>query len=72
MQRAAHVPPLGMVRGDGPWLFDESGRRYFDANSSWWVNLFGHADARINAALKDQLDRLPHVCLLYTSPSPRD
>lgn len=70
MQRAAHVPPLGMVRGDGPWLFDESGRRYFDANSSWWVNLFGHADARINAALKDQLDRLPHVMLAGCTHAP--
>ena len=70
MQRAAHVPPLGMVRGDGPWLFDESGRRYFDANSSWWVNLFGHADARINAAIKDQLDRLPHVMLAGCTHAP--
>lgn len=63
MQRAAHVPPLAMVLGEGPWLFDEAGRRYFDTSSSWWVNLFGHSDAGINAALKDQLDRLPHVML---------
>lgn len=63
MQRAAQYPPLGILSGKGPWLFDESGHRYFDANSSWWVNLFGHADARINAALKDQLDCLPHVML---------
>ena len=63
MQRATHAPPLAMVRGEGPWLFDEAGRRYFDTSSSWWVNLFGHADAGINAALKDQLDRLPHVML---------
>lgn len=63
MQRAAHIPPLAMVRGAGPWLFDEAGHRYFDTSSSWWVNLFGHADADINTALKDQLDRLPHVML---------
>ncbi len=63
MQRAAQMPPLPIVRGQGPWLFDEDGRRYFDAISSWWVNLFGHADARINAAIKDQLDTLPHVML---------
>ena len=63
MQRAAQVPPLPIVRGQGPWLFGEDGRRYFDAISSWWVNLFGHADARINAAIKDQLDTLPHVML---------
>ncbi|MBS0553163.1 MAG: aminotransferase class III-fold pyridoxal phosphate-dependent enzyme, partial [Proteobacteria bacterium] len=57
MQRAATaVPPLPIARAKGPWLEDYEGRRYFDANSSWWVNLFGHADARINAALHDQLE----------------
>ncbi|CAZ88991.1 Adenosylmethionine-8-amino-7-oxononanoate aminotransferase [Thiomonas arsenitoxydans] len=70
MQRAAQYPPLGILSGQGPWLFDESGHRYFDANSSWWVNLFGHADARINAALKDQLDRLPHVMLAGCTHAP--
>lgn len=70
MQRAAAVPPLAITRGEGPWLFDDCGRRYFDAISSWWVNLFGHADARINAALKDQLDRLSHVMLAGCTHAP--
>ena len=70
MQRAASVPPLPIVRGEGPWLFDDAGRRYFDTSSSWWVNLFGHADARINAALKDQLDTLPHVMLAGCTHAP--
>ena len=59
MRRALDVPPVPIARGKGPWLEDYEGRRYFDAISSWWVNLFGHADARIGAAIKDQLDRLP-------------
>lgn len=63
MKRAEATSPLGIVRGEGAWLYDQAGRRYFDATSSWWVNLFGHADAGINAAIKDQLDRLPHVML---------
>lgn len=70
MQRASAVPPLAVVRGSGPWLFDEAGGRYFDTSSSWWVNLFGHADARINAALKDQLDTLPHVMLAGCTHAP--
>ena len=70
MQRAAQVPPLPMVRGQGVWLYDEDGNRYFDAISSWWVNLFGHADARINAAIKDQLDTLPHVMLAGCTHAP--
>ena len=63
MKRAQNTPPLAIARGEGPWLFDTQGRRYFDAISSWWVNLFGHADPTLNAALKDQLDTLPHVML---------
>ena len=70
MQRAAQVPPLAITRGEGPWLLDDTGRRYFDTSSSWWVNLFGHADARINAALKDQLDTLPHVMLAGCTHAP--
>lgn len=70
MQRARLMPPLPIVRGSGPWLFDEQGHRYFDAVSSWWVNLFGHADARLNAAIKDQLDRLAHVMLAGCTHEP--
>jgi adenosylmethionine---8-amino-7-oxononanoate aminotransferase len=70
MQRAAALPPLPIARGSGPWLEDYEGRRYFDAISSWWVNLFGHADPVINAALKDQLDKLEHVMLAGCTHAP--
>ncbi|OJX03446.1 MAG: adenosylmethionine--8-amino-7-oxononanoate transaminase [Burkholderiales bacterium 70-64] len=70
MARAEHVPPLAIARGEGPWLYDAEGRRYFDANSSWWVNLFGHADAGLNAAVKRQLDTLPHVMLAGCTHEP--
>lgn len=70
MQRAAQMPPLPIVCGRGVWLFDADGRRYFDTSSSWWVNLFGHADARLNAALKDQLDTLAHVMLAGCTHAP--
>ena len=55
------IPLIPVARGEGVWLIDQDGRRYLDAVSSWWTNLFGHANARIGAALKDQLDRLEHV-----------
>ncbi|QIM53114.1 adenosylmethionine--8-amino-7-oxononanoate transaminase [Hydrogenophaga crocea] len=63
MARAARTPPLPLLRGEGPWLFDAAGRRYYDANSSWWVNLFGHSDAGLNLAIRNQLDQLPHAML---------
>ena len=55
--------PVPIERGRGVWLYDFDGRRYLDAVSSWWVNVLGHAHPRINAALRDQLERLEHVML---------
>ncbi len=63
MKHHEHVPLVPIVKGEGAWLIDANGNRYLDAVSSWWVNLFGHANPRINAALKDQLDRLEHTML---------
>ena len=63
MQHHETVPLVPISHGRGAWLVDTEGRRYLDAISSWWVNLFGHANPRINAALKDQLDRLEHAML---------
>jgi adenosylmethionine---8-amino-7-oxononanoate aminotransferase len=57
------LPLVPIQRGQGVWLYDFDGRRYLDAISSWWVNLFGHGNPRINAAIKAQLDRLEHVIL---------
>lgn len=64
MQHHESLPLIAVSHGHGPWLYDSDGkRRYLDAISSWWVNLFGHANPRINAALKDQLDKLEHAML---------
>jgi len=57
------VPMIPIRGGAGPWLTDFAGQRYLDAISSWWVNLFGHANPRINAAVRAQLDSLEHVIL---------
>ena len=63
MQHHETVPLVAVHHGNGPWLYDHDGHRYLDAISSWWVNLFGHANPRINAALKHQLDTLEHAML---------
>jgi len=59
----ALFPLIPIKRGEGVWLEDFAGNRYLDAISSWWVNLFGHANSRINAALRNQLEQLEHVIL---------
>ncbi len=63
MKHHEQFPLVPINSGEGVWLTDVDGKRYLDAVSSWWVNLFGHANPRINAAIKDQLDRLPHAML---------
>src|SRR5688572_28359308 len=63
-------PLVPIARGEGVWLYDFDGRRYLDAISSWWVNLFGHANAYINAALTDQLGRLEHAILAGCTHEP--
>ena len=57
------LPLIPIRRGQGVWLEDFAGRRYLDAISSWWVNLFGHCNARLNAAVAAQLGRLEQVIL---------
>ncbi|HVL75669.1 MAG TPA: adenosylmethionine--8-amino-7-oxononanoate transaminase, partial [Noviherbaspirillum sp.] len=63
MQHHETMPLVPLSHGKGAWLYDPQGRRYLDAISSWWVNLFGHANQHINDALKDQLDKLEHAML---------
>ena len=70
MQHHETLPLVPVSHGRGPWLFDDQNRRYLDAISSWWVNLFGHANPRINAALKDQLDKLEHAMLAGFTHAP--
>ncbi|OAI14766.1 adenosylmethionine--8-amino-7-oxononanoate aminotransferase BioA [Methylomonas koyamae] len=58
-----NMPMIPIKSGRGVWLEDFEGKRYLDAISSWWVNLFGHSNPTINEALKAQLDTLEHVIL---------
>ncbi len=70
MKHHEQFPLIPIARGEGAWLIDFEGKRYLDAVSSWWVNLLGHANPRINAALKDQLDKLEHVMLAGFTHAP--
>ncbi len=54
---------LPIQRAKGLWLYDFDGKRYLDAVSSWWVNLFGHQEPRIKQAIIQQLNQLEHVML---------
>ncbi|RLT97310.1 MAG: adenosylmethionine--8-amino-7-oxononanoate transaminase, partial [Ketobacter sp.] len=64
------LPVIPIKKGEGIWLEDFDGNRYMDAVSSWWVNIFGHANPRINDRIKQQLDNLEHVILAGFSHEP--
>lgn len=57
------LPLIPFKKGKGVWLYDFDGNRYIDAVSSWWVNLFGHANPRINEAIRHQTETLEHAML---------
>lgn len=54
-------PPIVIEKGKGVFLEDIEGKKYLDAVSSWWVNLFGHSNQRISDALYNQANSLEHV-----------
>ncbi|MDA8122122.1 MAG: adenosylmethionine--8-amino-7-oxononanoate transaminase [Deltaproteobacteria bacterium] len=62
--------PLVMERGEGNYLYDTDGNRYFDGVSSLWVNLFGHGRKEIDDAIRAQLSRLAHSTFLGLSHPP--
>ena len=63
-------PPLVIEKGEGLYLIDEEGKRYMDCISSWWVNLFGHANPRINQVVMEQINNLEHVIFASFSHKP--
>ncbi len=52
--------PLVIDRGEGVYLFDTQGRRYLDGVSSLWCNVHGHRHPALDAAIRDQLDKVAH------------
>ena len=57
------LPLIPIKSGKGVYLYDFDGNEYIDAVSSWWVNIFGHANVQINERVKSQIDTLEHVLL---------
>lgn len=57
------LPITPIKKAKGVWLEDFDGNRYIDGISSWWVNLFGHANDTISNSIKQQLDTMEHVLL---------
>ena len=59
--------PVIVERAKGTDLIDTQGRRYIDGVSSLWCNVHGHRHPRIDAAIREQLDRVAHSTMLGLS-----
>ncbi|ELC8441420.1 adenosylmethionine--8-amino-7-oxononanoate transaminase [Clostridium perfringens] len=70
MKDYEELKPIIIKRGKGPYLYDLDDKKYLDCVSSWWCNLFGHSNERINNALKRQVDQLEHVIFANFSNLP--
>jgi len=69
MKQHESFPLVAITKGKGAWLYDENGKALLDAISSWWTNLFGHSNPRINQAITTQLEKIEHVMLAgFTHP----
>jgi len=62
--------PIVVARAEGAWLEDVDGRRYLDANSSWWVASLGHGHPRLVKVLAEQAKELAHVALAGITHEP--
>jgi adenosylmethionine---8-amino-7-oxononanoate aminotransferase len=60
-------PPLLIERAEGSYVIDAGGRRYIDGTSSLWCNVHGHRHPAIDAAVREQLDRVAHSTMLGLS-----
>ena len=70
MKHHESFPLIAITKGKGPWLYDEQGNALLDCISSWWTNLFGHSNSRINQAIVDQLEKIEHVMLAGFTHAP--
>ena len=70
MKDYEQLPPMVIDHAKGAWLYDVHGKAYLDIVSSWWANLLGHTNEKINARIVAQLDRLEHVIFANFSHRP--
>ncbi len=70
MKDYEELSPIIIQHAKGMYLYDTQGNSYMDVVSSWWCNLLGHCNDRINQAVKTQIDQLEHVIFANFSHTP--
>lgn len=70
MKDYEELPPIIIKNGHGVHLTDIDGKDYIDIVSSWWCNLLGHCNPKINDSITKQLNTLEHVIFANFSHTP--
>jgi len=70
MKDYEELKPIIIDHGKGVHLYDKESKEYIDIVSSWWCNLLGHCNPKINESIKQQLDSLEHVIFANFSHEP--
>jgi len=70
MKDYEELEPIIIDHGKGVYLYDKNGKEYIDIVSSWWCNLLGHCNPKINEFIISQLDKLEHVIFANFSHEP--
>lgn len=60
--------PVAFESGDGCWLYDTDGNKYFDTFFGIAVCGLGHTHPSVTKAIKDQASRLIHCSNLFHNP----
>ncbi len=56
---------VNVIKGKDHYVYDDTGKKYLDFTSGISVVNFGHANRKINSAIKKQLDKISHISNLY-------
>jgi 4-aminobutyrate aminotransferase len=59
--------PIALARGEGEYVWDDQGNKYLDCFGGVLTVSIGHANPRVNAAWKDQVDKIAHTSTLYAN-----
>src|SRR5690242_13402491 len=64
--------PIALVKGEGPYVWDEKGNRYLDAFGGVLTVSVGHANPKVTEAVVNQVKTLQHTSTLYANAPQSD
>lgn len=64
--------PIALSHGEGEYVWDDQGNEYLDCFGGVLTVSLGHANPRVNAAWKEQVDKIAHTSTLYANQPQSD